>query len=249
MVHNAVHHAFMITYSPGRDAHPDEYTELGRYITQFGKWFCLKAEDVDGEGKVHLHAIHIREFAQYEERPSRQVTMYGPRRCADTAAHIAANCPTIAATMANHGSKHALRADALTSTQYIEYLNKETHCHVNNLPDDPCLLQPYLSESGPKIIDPEMAADAKKYATCEAEPWFRDPPTAQSCRRFYRYYCNVLKQKRTIKDPKTLQRKAETLAAFINESVYSDGEEDCGRCVQCNRETPSFLHTLCKRCI
>lgn len=250
MVHNCPHHAFFLTYSLTRNVHPDEYEELKKYICTFGKWFVLKAEDVLGEGKVHLHAIHIRDFAEFEEHPSRFVTMYGPRRCADTVGHIVQNCPNIAKGIATSGGRHSLQAVPLTSSQYIEYLNKETPIIVNNLPEDFSVIQPYLSECKPKPADPEMVADAKKYTECVDQPWYKEKADAQSCRRFYRYYCNVLKQKRTIKDPKTLARKAETLAAFMNESVYSDDEDrvPAGECLHCGRKTPSYLHGLCSRC-
>jgi len=226
---NAVHYAYMLTYSVSRHVHPDEYLELQHYLTQFGKWYCLKAEDVDGDGKVHLHAIHIRDFEKYNPNPDkRTVSHYGARRPDHTVQHVVNNCPLIGASIATHGGRHSMKAHVLTSGEYINYLNKETHCHANNLPEDMCMIMPYLSEKTVTAVDPAMAADAEKYAKAVEEgfSWAISPPTDQSCRRFYRYHMNLAKDKRVKIDSNVIKRQGQALRMYINESVYSDEEED-----------------------
>lgn len=232
MVHNAVHYAYMLTYSVGRDVHPDEYVELKNYLARFGKFYCLKAEDVDGEGKVHLHAIHIREFEKYDPNPDeRKVTQYGARRPDHTAQHVVANCLKIAASITSCGGRHAMKAHPLTSGEYINYLNKETYCHANNLPEDMCMIMPYLSEKTDPSVDPGFAADAKKYAKNVEEglPWAIDPPNDQSCRRFYRHHMFLAKDKKVMIDENVIKRKAKALRMYMNQSVYSDEEDEPSR--------------------
>lgn len=235
MVHNATHHAFFVTYSISDNCHQSELDELECYLKKFGIYYGIKAEDCQGEGKVHLHCIHVRDFEKF--RPydkQREVDKYGPRRSADTVSHIVSKCPVIAGRIATLGSKHALRCDPLTSSQWIEYLNKESPMHLNNLPSDSCLVAQYYSEHAERVGDPGMSADAKKYKACVEEGlvWAKDPPNAQSCRRFYRYCMNMLKDKRVAIDPKTLEKKGQALAMFMNESIYTDDEDDLSTCKQ-----------------
>ena len=228
MVHNAVHHAFFITLSILKNVHQKHYDELLAYLKQFGIYYGIKAEDVDGEGKVHLHGIHIRDFE--EQRPydkDRKIDMFGPRRADDTKKHIKLQCPQINLSCT---STYSLRVDVLTSSQWVEYLNKETHMNAQNFPEDFCLVSQYFSEKTITVSDPEMAADAKKYSECVGvHDWAIDPSTHQSCRRFYRYFCNKLKEKRTLLDDGTkncpLYKKATKLVNYMNESVYSDDDE------------------------
>lgn len=228
MVHNAVHHAFFVTYSINKNVHQSHYDELLSYIKQYSIYHGLKAEDVLGEGKVHLHAIHIRDFDEY--RPydkERKIDKFGPRRASDTKKHILENCSQL---NLDATSKFSLKVDVLTSSQWIEYLNKETHMDANNFPDDLCLVSQYFSEKQVTCSDPEMAADEKKYKDCVGKfDWAIDPATHQSCRRFYRHYCNKLKEKRTLLDDGTkncpLYKKATKLVNYMNESVYSDDED------------------------
>ena len=228
MVHNATHHSFFVTLSLAIDVHPDVWTELKDYLIKYSAFYGIKAEDVHGEGKVHLHCIHIREFAKFDPEPKNEITKYGPRRPASTKAHIVKMCPTLAGHIANYGSKHALQVIALTSTQWIEYINKETPCVINNLPDEPTLMQPYLSEHVEVTGDPAMAADAAKYAKCveQGHPWAVDPPLPKHCRRFYRHMMFSEKAKRVCIDEKQLAKKGKALYMYITGSVYSDSEED-----------------------
>lgn len=247
MVHNAVHHSFMITYSVGRNVHPDEYYELRDYLKTFGKWYCLKAEDVFNEGKVHLHAIHIRELETYDPDPTgRKVTMYGARRPDHTVQHIVSHCPLIAESISTHGGRHSVKAHPLTSGEYITYLNKETYCHANNLPEDMCMIMPYLSEQKEAAVDVAFAADAKKYEknVKDGLEWAIDPPNDQSCRRFYRYHAFLAKDKKVIVDTNVLKRKAQALRMYMNESVYSDEEEE--KIVK--KPKPDVLKRTCNHC-
>jgi len=223
---NATHHAFMVTFSIDGNAHQDEYDELMGYLKQFGIYYGIKAEDCLGEGKVHLHGIHVRDFE--ERRPydkERQVDQYGPRRVYDTVQHIVSKCPSIAKRIATNGSKHALRCDPITSTKWVEYLNKETHMHANNFPNDFCLVTQYFSEKAVRVADPGLVADEKKYLElCENMSeygWIKLPATAKSCRRFYRYMMLVAREKRVCIDPKTIVKKGAALAMFMNEEVFS----------------------------
>lgn len=255
MVHNAVHHAFFNTLSLAIDVHPDIWAEIVAYCTQYTKWHGIKVEDSLGEGKVHVHWVQFREFAKFDENPSARVSLYGPRRAADNKNHITKCCPLMAGHIANYGSKHALQSLPLTSTQWIEYLNKESPCKINNLPGDPTLMQPYLSDHTEQVGDPAMVSDSKKYQECidAQEPWASDPPTAQSCRRFYRFQMFKDKKKRVCIDENTIKKKGQALAKYINCSIYSDDEDDpskrhiwppgycdCGvpykSCLECNPE-------------
>ena len=254
MPHNACHHAYFVTYTLSRDVHPDEYDEIKVYLMTYGKFYCLKAEDVDGTGLCHLHFIHIRELEEFDPNPDvRAVTMYGARRPKCTKDHILANCPLIARSIATAGGRHSLQCDPLDNGSYFNYLNKETDCHCNNLPEDMCLIMRYLSKKEAKAVDAEMAADANKYAALrkknlEANPYcygvssdqtptleqievpvpfsfITDRPTTASCKYFYRYQMNVVKEKKTCKRKAALLEKASALRDYMNESVYTTDED------------------------
>lgn len=226
MVHNALHHAFFVTVSFAKNVHQKHYDELLDYVKKFGIYHGLKAEDVEGEGKVHLHAIHIRDFE--EVRPydkERAIDQYGPRRASDTKTHILKCCPQI---NTDATSKFSIKVDVLTSSQWIEYLNKETHMHVNNFPDDFCLVTQYFSEKVVRDADPGLVADEKKYHECakDGHSWAIPEPTQQSCRRFYRWSMNVNRAKKVCLDPNTIKKKGEALWRFMTQSVYTDDEDD-----------------------
>jgi len=225
MVHNAVHHSFFNTLSLGIDVHPDIWVEIVEYCQDFTQWYGIKVEDVLGDGKIHVHWVQFREFAKFDENPSNKISKYGPRRAADNKNHIMAKCPLMAGHIANYGSKHALQSLPLTSTQWIEYLNKESPCKFNNLPGDPTLMQPYLSDHTEKVGDPALTADKTKYDSLSEESWYRMPATAQSCRRFYRFCMFSEKSKRVCIDENTIKKKGATLARFINQAIYSDEED------------------------
>lgn len=251
MVHNAVHHAFMITYSIARDVHPDEYEEFKQYLMTYGKWYCLKAEDVWGEGKVHLHMIHIRDQAERDPDPSRKVTMYGPRRPASTVTHIVQNCPLIAASIAEAGGRHSLMANPLTSSKYIEYLNKETYCHCNNLPEDLCLMNWCFSKKNEdRVVDPIMHEDANKYRKDVENGlwWATEVPTQSSCRRFYRHHMNITKDKKAFKTDVERRTKQAGLALynFMTEFVASESEDE--EPPPKRTKTDCTTHTVCSQC-
>lgn len=231
MVKNVLHHAFMVTYSVSRDVHPDEYLEIKAYLQQFGKWYMLKAEDVFHEGKVHLHFIIIFEHEEYNPNPESKyapATKYGARRAGNLEKHIARHCPLIRDTIVTHGSRHSLKADPLTSGQYITYLSKETDCHADNMPEEMTLIMPYLTEKTVRQADPEMCADQDAYITCSEDKelrWAVNPPTVKSCVYFYRYMMFHQQVKKTIKRDDMIKQKAKTLWRFMTKSVYSDDED------------------------
>lgn len=227
-MHNPKHHSFFNTLSLAIDVHPDVWQEIYDYCKHHTKFYGIKAEDVNGEGKVHVHWVQFLEFAKHDPAPSRFVTMYGPRRPEGNKEHLVKHCPLLAGAIANYGSKYALQSLPLTSTQWIEYLNKEAPCKLNNLPDDPTVMQPYLSEHlGEKVGDPGFTADAAKYKAYHDQGvhWAIDPPTDKSCRVFYRVQMFADKKKRVAIVPVTIKNKAAALQRFINSSIYSDDED------------------------
>lgn len=227
---NSDHHAFLITLSIQQNVHQDHYDELLAYLKEYSIYYGIKAEDCRGEGKVHLHAIHIRDFET--QRPydkDRKVDKYGPRRTGSTADHIKLNCPKINTACRTSWS---LRVDALTSSYYIEYLNKETFMDVNNFPADHCMMAQYYSIKEDRISDPEVTADAKQYNKFVEDGvwWALDPPTLSSCRRFYRVLSNDKKEKRRLLDDGTkncpLRKKALKLFHDMTSYCFSDDEEE-----------------------
>lgn len=248
MVHNAVHHGFFNTLSLSIDTHPDIWTEINTYCQGYCKWYGIKTEDSYHEGKVHIHWVQIRDFLKFDPEPSTTISMYGPRRPHDNKKHIKDKCPLMTRHIADFGSKYSLQSLPLTSTQWIEYLNKESPMKINNLPDDPTLLQPYLSDHTERVGDPALAADAAKYqhfADLVPTPgWIRTPPTAQSCRRFYRFCMFHEKTKRVCIDENTIKKRGASRARYMTQSVYSDAD---GHAI-CFPGNPFPCHPDCLEC-
>lgn len=223
MVHNVLHHAFFCTYSLSRHVHADEYDEIKAYMTQYGKWYMLKAEDVMTEGKVHLHFILFKDFQEFDPDPARTTTCYGPQRCGTLKDHIVKNCPMIAASIASHGSRYSMQCLALTSTQWVNYMNKETFCHVNNMPDDNVLIANRLSEAPKPCADPEMHADQTAYLALAASGdhlWCTEVPTLNSVLVYYGYQMTLTKKKKTVKRQANVEEKARLLVAYMTEDIY-----------------------------
>jgi len=227
MVKNAKHHAFMMTLSLSRDVTPAEYMEIKWYLEHYAAYYCLKAEDCLEEGKVHLHFILIRELLTV--RSDEQFDKYGPKRPEAICAHILTRCTLVVAGIASHGSKHALRADPLTTSYYVEYLQKEGLCHCNNLPDDIVTIKNYMSAHKERNVNADLDADKALYLKDPNLPYYEDPVTERSCRRFYRWHMcarNGNKKKRMRdENERNLKKQARALWCHMVEHWNSDDDE------------------------
>lgn len=232
---NAVHHGFFVTVSLPGKLHQTHYDEAQRYANNFSIYYGIKAEDVKGEGKTHLHMIDVRDWAckrPYEK--GRNVDQYGPMRLDLFKKHFKLQCPAISAEAI---SRHSITVHALTSTYWLEYLNKETMMTNNNFPEDICMLTQYFSEKTEEKARP-IDADVKAYnKIAESGAWWAvQPPTFKSCRRFYRVEANKNKRKNTLHDDGTkncqLRKKATMLFHDMTNYCFSsdDSDEDEALC-------------------
>jgi hypothetical protein len=159
-------HAWQHTYSPGHHVSPTEYEEIIAFCKSEYYYYAVKAEDKDGEGKVHVHFIGFKEQAKHAPETAKKDLRYGASR----KSHILRpadgrfwkKCPQIAKCIENRNI--GMIMCQLTSDIVIEYYNKETHLVTSHLPNDMCVIRPLLAEShNEKVENNDIINHCAKY--------------------------------------------------------------------------------------
>lgn len=157
-------HAWQHTYSPGHHVSPTEYHEIIEFCKKEYYYYAIKAEDVCGEGKVHVHFMGVKEKADYSENTTD--LRYGASR----KSHILdlktgrfwKQCPNITKSIEN--KKYGMVMCKLDSDLLIEYYNKETALVTYNLPDDMCIIRPLLAQiNAEKVENNDILNHCAKY--------------------------------------------------------------------------------------
>ena len=181
------------------DVHPNLYNETHVWLKGTSMWYCLKAESKSGETTVHIHWMQFFEKAELKPealRGSREFSMWGPKRADKVKEHFLRNCPLVQKAIAQHGSKHSLQIQPLTSTMYYTYLQKEAGILSENMPDDFELLIPYLHMyEKDEDADKAILNDSKEFNLNEDYLKFNNgikyAVTVHECTRFYKWRVNV----------------------------------------------------------
>lgn len=169
----AVFHAVQHTYSCGHHVSATEYHEIINFCKREYFYYAVKAEDVCGEGKVHVHFMGIKEFGDYAPSTHKDIR-YCPVRLTHVTDRFWKHCPQ---TLLHCENKQVAFARCqLDSTQCLEYYNKETLLKTSNLPDDMCILRPYMAVKAPKVENKDIISHCEKYADMK----YPLPATAKS---------------------------------------------------------------------
>lgn len=155
-----VFHAFQHTYSPAHHVSATEYHEIIEFCKKEFFYYAIKAEDKDGEGKVHVHFMGVKEFADYAPSSDKDIR-YSPVRVSHLKDRFWKASPQCLLHVEN--KKVGLAICQLTDTQTLEYYNKETYLKSYHLPDDMVILRPYMAIKGIKIENQDILNHCKKY--------------------------------------------------------------------------------------
>jgi hypothetical protein len=155
-----VFHSFQHTYSPAHNVSATEYHEIIEFCKKEYFYYAVKAEDVCGEGKVHVHFMGVKEFGDYAPSSHKDLR-YCPARVSHIKDRFWKACPQSLLKCTN--KKVGLAVCQLTDTQTLEYYNKETLLKSYNLPDDMVILREYMAVKGIKIENQDIVNHCTKY--------------------------------------------------------------------------------------
>lgn len=207
-------HSWQFTYSVDRNVHATEYEEIIKFVKKYAYYYAIKAEDVDGEGKVHVHWMMVNEKATYAH--AARDYRYGAKKKSHLKGYFAKTCPNcmLKVNATKDSMNHALTITKLTSDIVVTYYSKETMLRTSHLPDDCCVLNEYLAEINPeKPKNPIHDSHVKVYK----ELGYPVPATNLSCWEYFDYRMHKANDMPVIKTQTVLIDSCKTLCAHINE--------------------------------
>lgn len=207
-------HAWQFTFSINRNVLGIEYDEIIRFAKRYSYYYAVKAEDVDGEGKVHVHWMMVQEKATaiHSARDYR----FGAKKKSHLKGYFANCCPNcmLAVNASKDSINHALAIAKLDSDIVVTYYQKETMLKTSHLPDDCVVLNEYLACKQPdKPKNPIHDDHVAKYK----ELGFPIPATNLSCWEYFDYRMHKANDTRIIQTTAVLIDACKTLCVHINE--------------------------------
>lgn len=206
--------AFKFTLSLNKNVSGTQYECLKEWIQKEFFYYAIKVEDVNGEGKIHVHGIGFKDFAT-KDTPEKDYRYLAVRTDNAVDRFVTFSSNTIQWQKNSHGFKMY----NLHSDEGEAYLEKETLLNFHRLPADRVLLRQYYKEiTAPKPKNPEYTAHIAKYE----EMGYPLPATWQTVQDYYNERCFVLNDLQVITDD--TRRKALKLQILLrlNGEGYSD---------------------------
>jgi len=198
--HEGHSNSFINCLSLGRHTTATEYDEIVAFAKR-SHYYAVKAEDtVTTEnsfpefqdaydlhpGMVHVHWLQV--FEEIDKAPADapiDTMQFGAKRKSRFKTLFFKHCPTVAkALLSSHATKkYGFMCAHMTNEHAAVYFSKETTLRCTNLPDDLCVLRPYISIKQPRVFNVERTGHVNEYER-RGNPM---PPTAQSITDYFNH--------------------------------------------------------------